>query len=172
MSRWTVRQATRADLPLMAELERSGDQAFLNSDRPQFGTADPTPSDQLEPYVDAGSAWIAEDAGHAGGFVVAGPRDDQFIIFQISVALEHQGTGAGGVLMRAALEAGRRLGCRQAALTTFRDIAWNAPWYRRFGFEIAPEADLSPALAHLRDKEAALGFDMSQRCAMTVDLRA
>jgi hypothetical protein len=172
MSSWAVRQAGQADLALLADLERSGDQAFLNSDLPGLAAAEPTPTDLLAPHIDAGGGWIAEDTqGRAGGFLVAGVREDQFVIFQISVALTDQGTGAGGLLMRTALNRGRQLGCRQAVLTTFRDIAWNAPWYGRFGFRILAEADLTPALRAMRQKEALAGFDMDRRCAMALDLQ-
>ena len=45
------------------------------------------------------------------------------MIFQISVARAYQNSGAGRALMETALEAGRAMGARQAALTTYRDVA-------------------------------------------------
>jgi hypothetical protein len=51
-------------------------------------------------------------------------------------------------------------------LTTFRDIAWNAPFYARCGFAELADRDLNPRLAAIRVREAALGLDVANRCAM------
>ena len=57
---------------------------------------------------------------------------------------------------------------RPQALTllTFRDVAWNGPYYRRLGFAEMPDDQLDPELAALRVHEAELGLDVSIRCAM------
>ncbi len=168
---WRLRTARRGDLPAMAEIERSADARFKGSDLDWLGEAEPTPSELLAPYCDAGSAWVVEDgAGRLGGFLVAGPRDSQLILFQISVALDLQGLGLGKRLMLAALQAGRRLGLREAALTTYRDVAWNAPWYARFGFVEVGEEDQSDALRQMLANEAAAGHDPARRCAMVLVL--
>jgi hypothetical protein len=51
-------------------------------------------------------------------------------------------------------------------LTTYRDVAWNAPFYRRLGYrEFAPGPD-RPALLALIEKEAKWGFAARPRLAM------
>jgi len=157
----------------MARVERSADARFAGTDLDWLGSADPTPSELLAPYCDAGTAWlIANEGGQPTGFLVAGMREDQFVIFQISVALDQQGHGLGKQLMMAALNAARRIGAREAVLTTYRDIAWNAPWYARFGFREVAKGDQSPALASMLANEAASGHDPARRCAMALDLAA
>jgi hypothetical protein len=42
-------------------------------------------------------------------------------------------------------------------LTTFRDVPWNAPFYRRLGFEVVDE--LPSGLAAIRAHEAMAGDD-------------
>ena len=56
-------------------------------------------------------------------------------------------------------------------LLTFRDVAWNGPYYRRLGFVDVPDAALGPELAALRKHEADLGLDVSIRGAMLLPLR-
>lgn len=153
----------------MAQVERSGDQRFAGGDLDWLTREPPTPSDWLAPYCDAGSVLLAERAGEILGFVASGPRDGDWVIFQISVGLEAQGKGVGKALMLATLEQGRAMNCAAAILTTYRDVAWNAPWYSRFGFEeVAP--DFSPMIVRMRGNEAAHGHDMSRRCAMRLAL--
>ncbi len=46
-----------------------------------------------------------------------------------------------------------------AALTTFRDVPWNMPFYARLGFdEVAPN-ELTPALRAVLADEARRGLD-------------
>jgi hypothetical protein len=55
-------------------------------------------------------------------------------------------------------------------LTTFTEVPWNAPYYRRCGFRCLEEAELTPGLRELRDHEAALGLDRWPRVCMRRDL--
>ncbi len=44
-------------------------------------------------------------------------------------------------------------------LTTFADVPWNGPYYRRLGWRDLPAAELGPELAAIRRHEASLGLD-------------
>ncbi|MEV8379072.1 hypothetical protein AB0P21_40415 [Kribbella sp. NPDC056861] len=60
--------------------------------------------------------------------------------------------------------AGRRLGA--LTLSTFRTVAWNAPYYARLGFRELSAVEVSPGLAAVRQEEAALGLDPAERVLM------
>ena len=51
-------------------------------------------------------------------------------------------------------------------LLTFRDVAWNGPYYERLGFRALGDDELGPGLRALRDAEPAKGLDPAQRVAM------
>jgi len=51
-------------------------------------------------------------------------------------------------------------------LTTFRDVPWNAPFYRSMGFALIGPGELDPRLAGLLAKEASMGMPAERRCAM------
>lgn len=76
----------------------------------------------------------------------------------------------GAALVTAVAALAARRGLAAVTLSTFRDIAWNGPFYRRAGFvELAP-GDLNRRLAAVVAREADLGLDVANRCAMRLAL--
>jgi hypothetical protein len=57
---------------------------------------------------------------------------------------------------------------RALTLTTFRHVAWNAPFYARYGFVELP-ADSDGRLKAILIRETAHG--LPNRCAMRFDLK-
>ena len=55
-------------------------------------------------------------------------------------------------------------------LTTFRDVPWNAPYYRRCGFRVLDEQEWTPGLRAIREREAGHGLDRWPRVCMRRDL--
>jgi hypothetical protein len=55
-------------------------------------------------------------------------------------------------------------------LSTFSDVAWNAPYYRRLGFEVVPLEAYTPAQRALRAREAAWGLRIESRVIMRAPL--
>jgi hypothetical protein len=51
-------------------------------------------------------------------------------------------------------------------LTTYRDIPWNAPFYRRLGFEELTAAELTPDLREIVLAEAKKGLEPTRRVVM------
>jgi hypothetical protein len=64
----------------------------------------------------------------------------------------------------------RSRGLMQLVLSTYRDVPWNAPYYRRLGFRDIEEAELDDALIARRDAHIARGLDESKRVFMRRDL--
>ena len=70
--------------------------------------------------------------------------------------------------MAALEEHARGIGATQVTLTTYRDLPWNAPFYRRLGFMEPP---IMPAhLTNLLRLEAEHGHDPALRCGMVKTL--
>jgi hypothetical protein len=60
-------------------------------------------------------------------------------------------------------------GLPAVTLTTFRDVAWNGPFYAKLGFREL--VDLSPGLVAMREHERAIGDDdFGPRIAMRKEL--
>ena len=61
-------------------------------------------------------------------------------------------------------------GAEALTLATFSDVPWNDPYCARLGFRTLDEATLSPALQKVWEVETAVGFPMTHRICMQLDL--
>jgi GNAT superfamily N-acetyltransferase len=81
--------------------------------------------------------------------------DGHLHLGQLSVLAEYGRLGIGRALVEAACEVASQRGDQLITLTTFTGIPFNAPWYRRLGFEDLLEP-LSPELAQVVADESEL----------------
>lgn len=100
------------------------------------------------------------------GFAAVRPERRELHLSELSVARRFQRRGVGTMLLRALIVDGRNSGFRAITLTTFRDVAWNAPFYARLGFMEIEDLEGHARLASLLDEEAAIGMPRHLRCAM------
>jgi hypothetical protein len=73
-------------------------------------------------------------------------------------------------LNRAPIGARSKAGLSAVTLTTFTDVAWNAPLYRHLGFRVLGEDELGPQLHGVRDKETSHRLDPARRVCMRWEL--
>jgi N-acetylglutamate synthase-like GNAT family acetyltransferase len=102
---------------------------------------------------------------------VAGVVGTAFYLKELSVDPDHGQRGIGTALLENYLDHARWLGFGVAALSTFRAIPFNAPFYARHGFAIVP---LDAAPDELRAQflaEVPAGIDAQSRVLMVRSLR-
>jgi len=107
-----------------------------------------------------------EPGGAPIGFAATTQVDGSLHLFQVSVLPAHGRKGVGRALVEAVLQEASEHGESGVTLTTFRHLPWNAPFYRKLGFEILTVEDLGPELAECLAKEARDGLDPAKRVAM------
>jgi GNAT superfamily N-acetyltransferase len=100
------------------------------------------------------------------GFALLLWVDGQVHLEELDVYPAHGRQGLGARLVEATLQWARERGKQAVTLTTFREIPWNAPFYRRLGFVELGEEELGPELRGIRDKETEKGLDPAGRCVM------
>lgn len=169
---FTFRATTAADTAKLPAIERAAGQRFRQlaelawiADAPVISVA------EHQRYAANAMSWLALADALPVGFVLAEALDDSLFIAEISLHTAWQGQGLGRQLLAYVIEQARERGFSSLSLTTFCDVAWNAPWYARMGFEILPEASLSQALRQKREAETAHGLAYESRCAMRLMLR-
>src|SRR5579863_940652 len=87
------------------------------------------------------------------GFASVEIVDGNAHLWQLSVLPSASGRGTGTALVEAVCEWSKSHGYSAVTLTTYRDVAWNAPFFSRLGFEALDK--LTPGLAAIRDHEMA-----------------
>lgn len=133
---------------------------------------DVTALDELEHALAAGLLWVARDAaGSPVGFALVELLDGEPHLEEIDVDPAHGRRGLGRALLEAVLAWTRGAGHAGLTLTTFRDVAWNAPFYARMGFRVLGPDEIGPGLAATMREETARGLDPARRVAMRLDLR-
>jgi GNAT superfamily N-acetyltransferase len=162
----TIRLATLDDIPALPGIERSAGEAFAGTAQAWVGGDVVTEAEAYPPLIAARSVRVAEADCRLVGFVHTEMMDDELHVWELAVRRDRQGQGIGAALMDAARDEALAHGCKAMTLTTFRSIPFNAPFYRRLGYEILDAPD--PRLAEILAVEAARG--LTDRCAMRARL--
>jgi GNAT superfamily N-acetyltransferase len=167
---YRIRVAARAELPRLDAIERAAAALFSERELPSRlrGT---TGLAALEAGRRAGDLLVAEnEAGEPVGFALLARLGDHAHLAELDVHPDHGRRGLGAALVAAAADRARAQGHTELTLTTFVDVAWNAPFYQRFGFEVVTPDTIDPPLRGLLDHESELGFDPARRVAMRLRL--
>ena len=166
-----VRPARDADLPAVRDVERAAGRAFADLGMDLVAEDEPPSLDELRRYAADGRAWVrTDDEDRPVAYLVADVVDGCAHLEQVSVHPDHGRRGLGRELVEhlAAWAADRALPA--ITLTTYTDVPWNAPYYRRLGFRRLADAELTPGLRRIRAAEAARGLDRWPRTAMRREL--
>src|SRR5262249_28842442 len=114
-----------------------------------------------------GHLWVALLDDVAVGFAhVELLEGDAAHLEEIDVHPAHGRRGLGTRLVLHVCDWAADNGIGSVTLTTFRDVAWNMPFYARLGFEVVPHAQLSPALRAIVEDETRRGLDPARRVVM------
>jgi GNAT superfamily N-acetyltransferase len=113
---------------------------------------------------------MADEADEPAGFLMAHVVDGCLHIDQVSVDPGSARRGLGRALLEHAASQAAADGILALTLTTFAQVAWNAPYYARCGFRVLDDVELTPGLRAIRHDEAGLGLDRWPRVCMRRDV--
>ncbi|GGB50248.1 N-acetyltransferase [Tistrella bauzanensis] len=100
------------------------------------------------------------------GFALTTIVDGHAHLAELDVAPAFGRRGIGRGLIAAVAARAAAAGHDRLTLTTFRDVPWNGPFYRRLGFRVIAPDDIGPGLAAIRAAEALRLDPLSPRVAM------
>jgi ribosomal protein S18 acetylase RimI-like enzyme len=114
--------------------------------------ADDQPSlAEYEPYLARGDLWVVADPPVA--FVIVEMVDGNAHVDELSVDPQWSRRGIGRALLDHVTSLAEAGGLPAVTLTTFVSVPWNAPYYRRLGFEEIPESAVGRGVASILARE-------------------
>ena len=170
---FTIRVATPADIAATQRIEIDAGRLFRDAGLDSIADDPPDDDATMLAYIRDGRAWTAVNVdGEAIGYAVASVVDNDAHLDQVSVAVAEGRKGVGTALIAAVTEWARTNGLDALTLTTFADLAFNGPYYRKLGFVEVPREKWGPELAAIRTSEIANGIDVAPRIAMRLEIQA
>ena len=145
-----IRLASNDDKRQLSAIEADADRLFKTA-----GVNDlPSPAS----YEDFLAAKCILVAGRpVRGFARIEELDGNAHLEQLSVELRYAGAGLGSRLLDEACEWAKSSGYSAITLTTFKEVPWNGPFYKKHGFVVVDK--LSEPLHLLLEHEKTLGLD-------------
>ncbi len=171
MTTYSIRKARPDELQAVQEIERRAATRLAAVGLPAAAQLPLQPLEALQAHRERGQLLVAtDDDDRPVGFAIFALHDDEAHLEEIDVVPEHAGRGLGRRLIQAVLAQVREAGWSRLALTTFRDVPFNAPFYARVGFQVVDEPHLSPRLARIRQDERRNGTELAPRVAMILEV--
>ena len=167
-----IRAARDEDAAAMVAIEEAAGRMFADVGMDFVAEDDPGTVEELLPYVRDGRAWVVDEAGAPAAYLIAEWVDGNVHVEQVSVDPAYARRGLGAGLVEHVAAWARERGAPALTLTTYAEVAWNAPYYERLGFRRLADDELTPGLRRIRAAEAEHGLDRWPRLGMRRDLAA
>jgi len=160
--RTVIRPGGSRDIGLLQVIEKAARTRYASAGTLSFAAeTPPITANRLA----EGDVIVAEADGRPVGFVLVSPMDGMLYIANISVDPAVSGRGFGAALIEAADEHAAGKGLSALTLTTFRVPRWNAPWFRRLGFQPMPRDRIGPSLRAVLERHRQF-LDMRTRVTL------
>lgn len=164
---YEIRWAKAGDIAALISADRAASELFRPTGLVPDMAAIPEsiPAETLAAAIEDKLVIAAATADRAVGFALCELRGDDLYLDQLSVDPSHGRKGLGAALLDAVAALAERRERRSVILSTFRDLPWNGPFYRRHGYKELPRKQMTD---WMRDVEAvqAETLDVSLRCFM------
>jgi GNAT superfamily N-acetyltransferase len=165
-----IRRATEKDFSLLPDVENDAGTLFADFGLMEIATSDPSSKHFYSGAPEGSLILVAEDDSKIVGFSIGLVVDGQAYLRELSVRRSHAKRGIGRQLADAVIQWAVAQGFRTVTLTTFRDLPFNGPFYRKLGFKEFTPNDAWPELRQIREKEKRNGLDIRPRIVMRLDL--
>ncbi|MGW6096341.1 GNAT family N-acetyltransferase [Streptomyces sp. NPDC055157] len=163
-----TRLANRDDLVLLPGIQLAAGDAFRDIGMADVADSPPPSVEEFAAYQRAGRAWVVTGTADETprGFVIIDLVDGCAHIEQVSIHPSVAGHGLGGRLLDHVTFWAAERSLLAMTLITFRAVPWNAPYYRRLGFQEMDATQVTPGLRTLLNAEIEFGLDPAARVCM------
>ena len=149
-------RARLSDLHTLAHIERVAAQMFPPDRLPDTNAT--VPLEWLQTGLQQNLLWIAKCHSKVVAFALAAQHPFHLHLVEISVHSDFARQGIGRALVERMKQETVHRGLRGLTLTTFADIAWNGPWYRRLQFKTLTPANMPEHLKQAIEEEREAGM--------------
>jgi GNAT superfamily N-acetyltransferase len=169
---YSISLSSKKKLKAIPAIEVAAAATFAEADLPIEIRYRVTDQDVLEVAWRNGRLWIATDRNdRVVGFSMLEIVDGVAHLDELDVHPDHARKGIGSGLLRVAIDWAFQQGYPAMTLVTFRHLAWNAPFYERFGFTEIEQNALAPELSQILQDEASAGINAKHRIAMRLEIQ-
>lgn len=165
-----IRPGRSDDISTLQAIERDAAQVFRSIGYDFCAGETAVAEEDHERVLAEGAVFVAEYDAVVAGFILIWPIDGHAHIAEISVAQAHQKRGIGRKLIATAENWAREAGFNTVTLTTFRDVAWSAPFYASLGYREFVSGPYDPGITAIQAEERASDFSDKPRIAMKKSL--
>ncbi|MFN7164978.1 MAG: GNAT family N-acetyltransferase [Hyphomonas sp.] len=164
---YSISGVAAEEIPALIAIDLAASQLFAGTGMlAEEELSDHVPAEVFEAAMPLGHVFVARDRkGVPAGFVMTSLRGDTLYLDQVSVHPDHGRRGLGAALIRRVFEDAGDRGLKTVTLSTFRDLPWNAPFYRTLGFRELPRKQMTDWMLEIEARQAAV-MDVTKRCFM------
>lgn len=169
-NKYRIRLATYQELPLLNELENAAAEIFKNTKYALEINQEPLSLQLLQQQQQQNLVWVAvNEFDRLVGFAVVLIVDGLAHLHELSVTPQYGRQGIGTKLIKEVINWAKQANFIGITLSTFLDIPWNAPFYRKLGFKEMLPVEIGSGLENLRQKEAKSGLPIEERVLMILE---
>lgn len=170
---YEIRLARPDERLLLREIEDEAGRLFSGLRLVDEALDSSFPLHNLDQLIMLGQVWVgAEKDGRPVGMIIVSIRETIAYIEEMDVLPAHGRRGLGTRLLAHACIWARHRQCEAVALSTFADVPWNGPFYRKNGFRDVHAIEWTPWMQAVRDREKRRGLDVDRRVFMQKRLSA
>lgn len=153
-------------MPQLRDVERAAGELFRAIGMSAIADDEPPSVAVLRESQSAGLLRVfADERDRPVAYAVAKAMERCVLVEQVSVHPAHARRGIGRRLLEEVGAWGERTEREALVLTTYADVPWNGPYYRRLGFRALEDEELPEWLRAVRADEIARGLD---RCGARI----
>jgi GNAT superfamily N-acetyltransferase len=168
MNEFRIRPARPDEVTRVREIEDEAGTMFSGLGLMDSALDASCPLDDVVRLIALGQVWVAcrEDDDFPVGMAITSVQDDAVYIEEMDVVPAYGRRGLGGRMLARVCDWAQAHGYTAVTLSTFRDVEWNGPFYRKHGFrDLSPDA-WTPRMRAIREREAQHGLLTEARVFM------
>jgi GNAT superfamily N-acetyltransferase len=162
-----IRRPRPNEIKLLPQIENEADRRYARVGLGRVIDMPPASLASLEHARRHSMLWVAVSRfDQPIGFALMKLRGGTAWLDQLSVRDRWQRLGHGAALIDCSIDTARALGFDALYLSTYRGVAWNAPFYERHGFREMPRSTFALPLRNVLMTERNHGHPVWRRAIM------